>query len=90
MLLPQLHAHGCVPKVALTCIQLWELCYSSVEQLNLGEITQVVATSTAKQRMQSLAGRLPSCSSVRMALKEYSSYHYMPYTLFALRRYAKQ
>jgi hypothetical protein len=86
VLLPQLQAMGSVADVAQTCSQLRDLCYSTVQRVNLQSLRHIGDALTLARHTQHLGAHFPACSSVQLALEEADNYRCMPYVLSSLRR----
>lgn len=71
MLLPKLMAQGSASSVALTCGRLRDLCYSSVQQLNIKIVPEAVhpyTFTTVRNWALSLEAHFPSCVSISVGV----------------------
>lgn len=71
VLLPKLAAQGSASSVALTCTTLRDLCYSSVQELQLKAVPDAVlpiTVATVQRWADSLAAHFPSCTSISVGV----------------------
>jgi hypothetical protein len=69
VLLPKLLQQGSAHSVALTCSRLRDLCYSSVETLQLKAVPGCIPDAAAvKTWGQNLSAHFPSCQSITVAV----------------------
>jgi hypothetical protein len=86
VLLPKLVEQGSADKVALTCRQLRDLSFSSIQKLDLCDPHNSPSNSQLGLWMEALPTHFPDCTTVTVTLCSEGSYHAMPYVLPALAR----
>lgn len=86
VLLPTLVEQGSAAEVALTCSQLRDLCFSSRQSIDLGDLYDSPSFGELGSWMQGLPLHFPNCTTVSFKLGSEGSYHTIPYLLPALAR----
>ena len=84
VLLPKLIAHGSAQAVASTCSQLRDLCFGSVQHIDLSSVQESSDTSKMEYWVQPIPQHFKNITSVQLSFDEETSYHSMAYLLPAL------
>jgi hypothetical protein len=87
VLLPKLVEQRSAEAVALTCSQLRDLCYSSIQSIDLRRLFQGVDHRHIESWMQGLPLHFPNCTAVSLELRSEASYHTVLFILPALARW---
>jgi hypothetical protein len=88
VLLPKLVEQGSAAAVSLTCSQLRDLCFNSIDRItmDLPDLVLGAQFSYLESWMQGAPLHFPNCTAVSLKLGTEESYHTMPYILTALAR----
>lgn len=89
-LVAKLIEQGSAASVALACIQLRDLCYSSIRRLNLSSLHGSDSISMLEDQVHAVPEHFPNVKEVQLCFSDEESYHATPCLLQVLTRWVEQ
>ena len=86
VLLPKLLEQGSAANMALSCMQLRDMCHRNRQRLNLGRLHTSSDPQAVQDWTANLAEHFPACRHIQFVLKGTAGYQIMPFVLPAIAR----